>query len=567
VAAIATRTLNPLPFGDLEPHRFEDMVRQLAYDYRRWRTLEATGRLGADSGIDIRGIEVVPLDVDTESDEEDDEAPVAERLWIFQCKREKTLPPTRMRKVIKESLASLTQRPHGFVLAVASDVSAAARDVFRAEMARRGIEEFFIWGKSDLEDMLFQPKNDRLLFAYFGIALQPRRRTATTALRSQIAKRKQLSNLLGDAADGEGVLVLLRDPTDDRYPFKPVNEAPARWFLCRAVSIKKPGHLMVLQHQYFAAVNMDSNHWDAVFDFDFMLWQAQSELESKHAWTLEGRPKRGATPHSFWNEYIDEPRRAFLKIHRAIPLDRILAIDPLGDGPYPVPHLLVEFADTSGPFLPRKFVWLVKSNRMSAPINLEASDESHVEIFPKPLPGDDDPPPAGFDDTDTEAKPLTAEVTAKIAALVPKPLKKDRRVAEVFGDDDTASTTDSDTKLVVFQQWCDTVARPALSAIGLALRNAGHQSRLIVRGADNGGYEASIEIRIKLQAAAYYPVGRVRISCTAHMPEWRFEIAPPATISRLTNQQPLPKVSAATTAGELHAVVVAVLERMKAGSG
>ncbi len=41
----ATRTLNPLHFEDLEPHRFDDMVRQLAYDFRTWRNLEATGRL------------------------------------------------------------------------------------------------------------------------------------------------------------------------------------------------------------------------------------------------------------------------------------------------------------------------------------------------------------------------------------------------------------------------------------------------------------------------------------------------------------------------------------------
>ena len=38
-----TKTLNPLHFEDLEPHRFEDLVRQLAYDFRNWRSLEPTG--------------------------------------------------------------------------------------------------------------------------------------------------------------------------------------------------------------------------------------------------------------------------------------------------------------------------------------------------------------------------------------------------------------------------------------------------------------------------------------------------------------------------------------------
>ena len=54
--AKTTNTLNPLHFEDLEPHRFEDLVRQLAYDFRTWRSLEATGRSGSDEGMDIRGL-------------------------------------------------------------------------------------------------------------------------------------------------------------------------------------------------------------------------------------------------------------------------------------------------------------------------------------------------------------------------------------------------------------------------------------------------------------------------------------------------------------------------------
>ena len=54
-----TKTLNPLPFQDLEPHRFEDLVRQLAYDFKNWRSLEPTGRLGADDGYDARGFEII----------------------------------------------------------------------------------------------------------------------------------------------------------------------------------------------------------------------------------------------------------------------------------------------------------------------------------------------------------------------------------------------------------------------------------------------------------------------------------------------------------------------------
>jgi hypothetical protein len=54
---LTTRTLNPLHFEDLEPHRFEDMVRQLAYDLKEWKSIEATGRLGDDEEVDIRATE------------------------------------------------------------------------------------------------------------------------------------------------------------------------------------------------------------------------------------------------------------------------------------------------------------------------------------------------------------------------------------------------------------------------------------------------------------------------------------------------------------------------------
>jgi hypothetical protein len=67
-----TRTLNPLPFQDLEPHRFEDLIRQLAYDLRTWKSLEATGRGGGDEGLDIRAVEVVRLEADSQEAEAED---------------------------------------------------------------------------------------------------------------------------------------------------------------------------------------------------------------------------------------------------------------------------------------------------------------------------------------------------------------------------------------------------------------------------------------------------------------------------------------------------------------
>jgi hypothetical protein len=54
----SSQTINPLHFEDLEPYRFEDLVRQLIYDFKPWHTLEATGRSGSDDGFDVRGLEL-----------------------------------------------------------------------------------------------------------------------------------------------------------------------------------------------------------------------------------------------------------------------------------------------------------------------------------------------------------------------------------------------------------------------------------------------------------------------------------------------------------------------------
>ena len=77
-----SRTTNPLHFEDLEPHRFEDLVRQLIYEFRPWKSLEATGRSGSDEGFDVRGFEVVDTistadsDLEEEQDEENHDAPL-----------------------------------------------------------------------------------------------------------------------------------------------------------------------------------------------------------------------------------------------------------------------------------------------------------------------------------------------------------------------------------------------------------------------------------------------------------------------------------------------------------
>src|SRR6266545_5300388 len=151
-----TRTTNRLPFTELEPHRFEDLVRQLLQGFRPWRSVEAIGRAGSDRGSDIRAYEAVPGGDD--------------RLWLVQCKREQTsIGPSKVQAIIDEALQDDAETPYGFLLAAASDFSRNSRDRFSDELVSRGVQEVHLWGRAELEDLLYLPQNRSILYTFFDI--------------------------------------------------------------------------------------------------------------------------------------------------------------------------------------------------------------------------------------------------------------------------------------------------------------------------------------------------------------------------------------------------------------
>src|SRR5437879_3205452 len=115
-----TRTFAPIHFEDLDPHRFEDLVRELIYDFRDWQSIEATGRSGDDAGFDIRAFEKLPPLV-AEADEDE---PVVTRhpmegpRWMVQGKHEKTLTPSDVKKILADVDGS--DPPYGSILAASA---------------------------------------------------------------------------------------------------------------------------------------------------------------------------------------------------------------------------------------------------------------------------------------------------------------------------------------------------------------------------------------------------------------------------------------------------------------
>ncbi|MCM0758115.1 restriction endonuclease [Sporomusa sphaeroides DSM 2875] len=334
-----TRTINPIHFEDLEPHRFEDLIRQLAYDFRQWKSIEAIGKCGADNGIDIKAVEISTLSQDDAGDMETIDHVSNEKEWIIQCKREKSINPAKVRKIVKESFQNGQQNTYGFILAAACDFSKKARDEFRIELVKLGIQEFYIWGKSELEDMLFMPKNDHLLFAYFDISLQVKKKSLKTTYRSRIATKRKLIEIIGPINQEAFSPVLLRNAANEQYPEieDPKSHKDWNYFICLGQTY--PDYVAFIEEECFAYLAEDYEHWAAYTD---------ERLESLNQpfheiWGLDRihESEREEEIRYKWLS-VHENLRGKLRKISFIHIDKILAIDVDGDFFNPGPHIIVD---------------------------------------------------------------------------------------------------------------------------------------------------------------------------------------------------------------------------------
>jgi hypothetical protein len=377
-----TRTIGPLHLEDLEPHRFEDMVRQLVYDFRTWRALEATGRAGSDDGFDARAFEAVPTAEPTLSEEAEDEdeetaaEATADRIWLVQCKREKSIPPKKLARYL-DALSGEAGKLHGIIFAAACDFSKAARDAFREKTRELGFAEAYLWGKAEIEDMLFQPKNDHLLFAYFGVSLQTRRRTLRSQVRSRLAmKRKALTAL------SEHQSVLVRDASDDRYPYLDEDSSKTRlergrWKVFKFAGCRHDGlHFVFRRHCAYVAD--DSLEWDYAERMNDAVPYAQDDPWTDQQTHEELRSAR-AEAMEVW-EKLPEQNRTWFEIYCVLPFEHILDIDKDGDDYCEAPHVYTTEFQPPNPFRTYNPISLrsIQGGREGS-----ADENKRVNIFPR----------------------------------------------------------------------------------------------------------------------------------------------------------------------------------------
>ena len=370
-----TRTLGPIHFEDLEPKRFEDLVRELIYDFKDWQSIEATGRGGNDDGFDVRAYERgrgTAIEVDGEDAEVDTSHPMDGKVWMIQCKRESALGPSRVKDIIAEGVDPESP-PYGYVLVAPANFSKTSFDTFREELRTRGVMEFYLWGRASLEDMLHLPKNDHILFTFFGISLVSRRRSRSTEIRSTVATKNKLLKLLGTNPSYSPVL--FRDINDTHYPFKDeykdFNEQP-RWREFPVVDMHPLG-LVVQVREHFAYCDPETKEWDYTEAVNLIRRQSDEERGDDDK-DLKKRVKE------FW-EFLPRSHQAKYISNALVRYGSIAVIDSEGDSANAFPHIYTEFKANRGPFY-----WFWDHRQLDEHRSEKNDDEKRVSKFPEIFP-------------------------------------------------------------------------------------------------------------------------------------------------------------------------------------
>jgi len=313
-----------------------------------WQTIEVTGRSGSDDGYDIRAFEKrldSPANQDLDTDR-DEPVTVEGNRWMIQCKREKELGPTRIRVIIADAVQA-SDPPYGYILAAPANFSKKAYDAFRTELSERGVQEFHLFGRAELEDMLFMPKNDRVLFAFFGVSLASKKRTRVTEIRAAANNKNKLWSILGTGGGFDSFTkahVLIRNVNDTHYPYKekcPAFDKLPRWKEYIACEFRPDGVRFHIR-EHFAYVNDETKEWDCTPVIDLLYRESEADRDDRQS-LFELRQR----VMDFW-EHLPRANQAKYIVDGLVFYERFVFID-IGDPLYQFPHLYIEYAPR-GPF-------------------------------------------------------------------------------------------------------------------------------------------------------------------------------------------------------------------------
>ncbi len=374
-----TRTLGPIHFEDLDPKRFEDLIRELIYDYKDWQSIEATGRGGSDEGFDIRAYEKISgyYDIGSTSEEDSNEEivtlhPMDGNLWMIQCKREIEIGPQRVSEIIKENIKPKSP-PYGYILVASANFSKKSYDIFREELKQLGVMEFYLWGKAELEDMLHMPKYDRILFTFFGLSLVSKRRSRTTEIRSIITIKNKLYKLLGDPEIHHNVPILIRDINDTKYPYKeeyPDFGTKPRWGVYTFAENHVRGILIEIKKHY-GYWDLRKNEWD----MDESLDQNKLYEEGETNEEAQRKMRDNLLVRQFWTR-LPKSKQVEISTWGILQYEDISLIDDKGDPVNKMVHIYSDFKYEFGPF--SQIIHLTGNQ-----VLIENDKNKRISVFPK----------------------------------------------------------------------------------------------------------------------------------------------------------------------------------------
>jgi hypothetical protein len=227
--------------------------------------------------------------------------------------------------------------------------------------------------------MLYQPKNDDVLFTFFGVSLAIRRRSLTTQVRRRLVIKRKLKRILDK---GLGTEVLVRDASDARYPYAGdetnTGDRP-RWWIYRAHGCHYDG-LRLLMGRHFAYIGDDGVSWDYAETMN-------DASPHENPWTTvqdeqirRQRQEARRREMQIW-EALPPQNKAWFELYYVLPYDRVIDIDEDGDEYFEHPHIYVdEFDSKVGPFLDRHPYSLQSGGRWDGR-HAEADEAKRVQRF------------------------------------------------------------------------------------------------------------------------------------------------------------------------------------------
>lgn len=298
-SALITKTINPLPFVDLKPSRFEDLCLGVVFRMRIWKSIKHHGRKGKERGVDIY----------TELDSEGEL-----KRWFIQCKNYQSIKYSQLKAIIDDVVSRNNNLPDEYLLILSCDVSRDDWEKLQVYAKQKGLLSIDLISGSVLETMLYSRHHD-LLYIFFGLDIMNKRNNMVTQVKRRLALKKKFEAEYWAKKPHE---MIVRDVHNDSlYPENEYNKSIgiSSWFKAEILRPYHRGISLIIGIESIQ-INPDGG------------WQVVK---------YGAEQVKGAT-------YINA------LVIGNVPYDSVVAIDFDGDEYYHFPHLYCEFSFSGQPY-------------------------------------------------------------------------------------------------------------------------------------------------------------------------------------------------------------------------